>query len=294
VEPQNGMKVGVALPLSDQGQGVPGWQRLAALAQHAEAGGIDSLWVFDHLLYPANDEPESGPYEAWTALTAVAAVTSRVEVGSLVLATAFREPALLAKMAATADVVADGRLILGLGCGWLRSEFDAFGFPFDHRVDRFEESLSIIDPLLRGERVTFDGRWHRTSDAVLLPPPARRPTILIGAKGPRMLRLTARHADAWNTIWFGLPDDSFRQRRAALREACEAEDRDPDSIQVTVGLVVEGGPEAPRYAVQPDAGAVSDALRAWAAEGVAHVQIVAPPMDEQAYDLISEAADRAR
>ena len=138
-------------------------------------------------------------------MSALAAATERVEIGTLVLCSSFRDPSLVAKMAATADEVSGGRLILGLGAGWHDAEYDAFGFPKDHRVERFEEALRIIRPLLRGETVTFEGEYVTARDAVLEPPPSRDIPILVAAFGPRMLRLTARHADAWNTAWFGAP-----------------------------------------------------------------------------------------
>ena len=107
----------------------------------------------------------------WTILSALAAVTKRVEIGTLVLATSFRSPGLLAKMAVTADDVSGGRIILGVGCGWHEPEYEAFGLPFDHRVGRFEEALQVLAPLVRGERATLRGRWTDATDAVVLPPP---------------------------------------------------------------------------------------------------------------------------
>jgi alkanesulfonate monooxygenase SsuD/methylene tetrahydromethanopterin reductase-like flavin-dependent oxidoreductase (luciferase family) len=141
-------------------------------------------------------------------------------------------------MAATADAVAGGRLILGLGAGWYDPEYEAFGYPTDQRVSRFEEALSIIRPLLRGESVTVSGRFHEVADAALVPPPERLIPLLVAAKSPRMLRLTARYADAWNTAWFGLPDDRLRQRLAALETALENEGRDPATLRRTVGVEV--------------------------------------------------------
>src|SRR3954451_12371859 len=138
------------------------WHDIAALAAQAEAGGIDSLWLSDHFFYRADGGAvgtETGYHEAWTLLSALAATTTTVELGTLVLATSFRSPGLLAKMAATADDVSGGRLILGLGCGWHEPEYSAFGYPFDHRVGRFEDAISIIAPLVRGERVTFSGAY---------------------------------------------------------------------------------------------------------------------------------------
>ncbi len=141
-------------------------------------------------------------------------------------------------MAVTADTVSGNRLILGLGAGWYDPEYDAFGYPTDHRVSRLEQALRIITPLLRGERVSFDGRFHNVRDAVLLPAPDRPIPILIAAKAPRMLRLTARYADAWNTAWYGIPNERLHQRLADLDAALTAEHRDPASIRRTVGVEV--------------------------------------------------------
>jgi alkanesulfonate monooxygenase SsuD/methylene tetrahydromethanopterin reductase-like flavin-dependent oxidoreductase (luciferase family) len=144
-------------------------------------------------------------------------------------------------MGVTADTISRGRLILGLGAGGYDPEYEAFGYPTDHRVSRFEETLRIIKPLLRGERLTLAGRFHDARDSVLLPAADRPIPILIAAKSPRMLRLAARCGDAWNTAWFGLPDGRLRQRLADLDAALAAKRRDPTSIRRTVGVeVVEG------------------------------------------------------
>jgi alkanesulfonate monooxygenase SsuD/methylene tetrahydromethanopterin reductase-like flavin-dependent oxidoreductase (luciferase family) len=289
------VKVGLMLPQAPQDGAGRSWREIAMMARRAEAGGADSVWVADHFLYRPGDHPEVGYHEAWTLLAALAASTSRVEIGALVLATSFRPPGLLAKMAATLDDVADGRLILGLGCGWHEPEYRAFGYPFDHRVGRFEEALEVIVPLLRGERVTFAGRWTQAEDAVLLPPPRRRPRILIAAKGQRMLRLTARHADQWQTAWFGLPDDRWRSRHADFVAACEDEDRDPASLEMTVGVDV-GSPagDGPVATLPLDAGAIADALAAWAAEGVGHAQLALAEATEATFDVCLEGLRRFR
>jgi probable F420-dependent oxidoreductase len=269
------------------------------LATHAEAGGLDSLWVYDHFIFRMPDEDEDGIHEAWTLLTAVAAVTDRVELGTIVLGTGFRPPALTAKMAATLDEISNGRLILGIGTGWHEPEYTAFGYPFDHRAGRFEETLAIIGPLARGERVTLHGRWHDVDDAVLIPPPPRptrlpgRIPILIAAKGDRMLRLTARHADAWNAAWFGLPNERFAQRRADLVAACEAEGRDPATLEVTAGLTLDAEGQSTRPgaadALPPDVDAVARALDAWRDLGVGHVQVDLRPVEERTIDILAAA-----
>src|SRR5688572_4128075 len=193
------MKIGLMLPLGERDDGmIPSWAELRELALHAEAGGLDSVWLADHLLFRPEDGRSGatrGIHEAWTTLTAVAASTSRVEIGPLVLAMPFRNPGLVAKMATELDEVSGGRLILGVGCGWHRPEFDAFGYPFDHRVSRFEEALQILVPLLREGRITFRGRYHVAEDAELRPTGPRPGGIplLIAGKGPRMLSVVAQH-----------------------------------------------------------------------------------------------------
>ena len=212
---------------------LPTWREMHAFATHAEAIGLDSLWVCDHFLSgPAGGAAEA-IHEGWTIVAALAASTSTIELGQLVMCVSFRSPALLAKMAVTADGVSGGRLVLGLGAGWYDPEYLAFGFPADHRVARFEEALQIIGPLLRGERLTFTGRYHQIRDAVLLPPPDRPIPILVAGNRPRMLRLTARYADAWNTAWFGLPDKQLGQRLAGMHAALQAESRDPATLRRT-------------------------------------------------------------
>jgi alkanesulfonate monooxygenase SsuD/methylene tetrahydromethanopterin reductase-like flavin-dependent oxidoreductase (luciferase family) len=172
-------------------------------------------------------------------VAALAASTNTIELGQLVMCVSFRSPALLAKMAVTADGVSGGRLVLGLGAGWYDPEYLAFGFPTDHRVARFEEALQIIGPLLRGEQLTLAGRYHQIRDAVLLPPPDRPIPTLVAGNRPRMLRLTARYADAWNTAWFGLPDKRLGQRLADMHAALQAESRDPATLRRTVGMDCE-------------------------------------------------------
>jgi probable F420-dependent oxidoreductase len=290
------MKIGMVLPMNNSDGAEPWtWPTVRKLARLAEDGGIDSLWVYDHLVFRFPDEPEDGIHEAWTVLAAVAAATARAELGTIVLGTGFRPPALTAKMAATLDEIAGGRLILGLGTGWHEPEYRAFGYPFDHRAGRFEEALQVIVPLVRGERVTLHGQWHDVDDAVLIPPPARpsRMPILIAAKGERVLRLTARHADAWNTAWFGLPNERYAERHRDLVAACEAEGRDPATLEVTVGLTLDAQgpstrPGAPD-AIAPDADDLARAFDAWRDLGVGHVQMDLRPVEARTIEILLAA-----
>ncbi len=257
------MKVGVTLPLArgDTADGhVPTFEETGAFGRRAEAAGLDSIWVFDHLLFRFPDTPEEGVREAWTTLAALAAIVPRVELGSLVMCASFRNPALMAKMAATLDDLSGGRVILGLGSGWHDPEYAAFGFPADHKVGRFAEDLEITARLLRGERVTFEGQWRSVLDAALLPPPARRVPILVASKGERMLKLTATWADAWNTAWFGRVDDRLRTRLAGLDAACVAAGRDPTSIRRTIGIRLHdpGGGADDALGLDADADGLAD------------------------------------
>jgi alkanesulfonate monooxygenase SsuD/methylene tetrahydromethanopterin reductase-like flavin-dependent oxidoreductase (luciferase family) len=235
------MRVGVTVPLAygDTEDGrAPAFAETLDFTRRAEAVGLDSIWVYDHLIFRFPPEPEEGVHEAWTTLTALAPVVPRVELGALVMCSSFRNAGLMAKMAATLDDLSGGRVILGLGCGWHEPEYEAFGFPFDHRVGRFEEDLEVVTRLLRGEEVTFSGRWSNYDRAKLLPPPARRTPILVAAKGERMLRLTAQWSDAWNMAWFGSVEDRLRASLRDLEAACDAVGRDPGTMRRTVGLRV--------------------------------------------------------
>jgi probable F420-dependent oxidoreductase len=238
------MRIGVTLPFggSDGPGRLPTWSEVHAFATHAEAVGLDSVWVCDHFLSGPPGRPAEAIHEGWTILAALAASTQRIELGQLVMCVSFRSPALLAKMAVTADGVSGGRLVLGLGAGWYDPEYLAFGYPTDHRVARFEEALQIIRPLMGGQRLTFAGRYYQVRDAVLLPPPDRPIPILVAGNGPRMLRLTARHADAWNTAWFEQPDQRLRECLDNMRATLRAERRDPATLRWTVGTNVGAGP----------------------------------------------------
>jgi probable F420-dependent oxidoreductase len=291
------MKVGAILPAADDaGMPTPPWPAIRSFALAAESHGLDSLWMFDHLFYRPSDGPIEGQHEAWTIVSAVAAVTERVEIGTLVLCSSFRSPSLVAKMAATADEVSGGRLILGLGAGWHDAEYEAFGFPKDHRVGRFEEAMEIVVPLVRGETVTFDGRYFRARDALLVPAPTRRIPVLVAASGRRMLRITARHADAWNTAWFGAPDDRLAERLRALDGALDAEGRDPATLARTVGVSVVDLEQAPNADDERSfRGSVDELARAiddYGALGIDHLIVLLQPMTESSLERLAAALAR--
>jgi alkanesulfonate monooxygenase SsuD/methylene tetrahydromethanopterin reductase-like flavin-dependent oxidoreductase (luciferase family) len=276
------LKVGVQLPEVEY---EPSWGTLAEMAHTAEEVGLDSVWVGDHYLY-RHPHGARGPWEAWTQLAAIAAITSRVQIGPLVASTSFHEPGVLAKMAATVDEISGGRLVLGLGAGWNETEYRAFGFPFDHRISRFEEAFTIIRTLLREGAIDFEGRYYTLRECELRPrgPRPQGPPLLIGSSGPRMLRITMPYADAWNA-WFldtGNRPSGIPAQRVLVDSACREVARDPAEIERTVAVFVRlpGAQHQRLSRVPPLEGApdeIARVLRAYAAEGIGHVQLVIDP-----------------
>ncbi len=283
------LKVGVQLPEVER---ETRWPELLDMTRAIEDLGYDSVWLGEHLLYRWPDRPSRGPWEAWSMLAAIAAVTDRIEFGPLVACVAFHNPAILAKQASTIDEISDGRLILGLGAGWNETEFRAFGIPFDHRVDRFEEALTIIRTLLQEGAIDFDGRFYQARDCELLPrgPRPTGPPLMIGSNGPRMLRIAVPHVQAWNS-WFadiGNSPDGVAALRDVVDAACQDMGRDPAAIERTVAVLVKlpGGTgrvqgsyaEAQPTPLEGSPAAMADVLRAYARAGIGHVQLVMDPI----------------
>ena len=301
-----GMKVGLMLPIGEQELLRAGgsWDLFRAMAVTADTSGLDSVWCADHLLFRQGAPDEHGAthgiHEAWTILAAVAAITRRVEIGPLVLCVPFRNPALTAKMAITLDEVSAGRLVLGLGCGWHAPEFEAFGYEFEHRVSQFAEALEVIVPLLRTGRATFAGRWQHATDAEIVPrgPRPDGPPLLIAGKGPRMLALVARHADAWNAAWYGHPDEAheLRERIGRLRDAMAHAGRDPATLELTAGIfvAVAEDPDAPAEAIRGTTAEIGAALAGYAALGVSHLVVHLWPRTAAAVEQLAAAAAAAR
>jgi probable F420-dependent oxidoreductase len=235
-----GCRVGVQLPEVER---EIRWPEVASMARAAEEVGFDSIWLGDHYLYREDGRSERGPWEAWTFLAGLAAITEKVRLGPLVACLNFHNPAVLAKAVAAVDELSGGRFTLGVGAGWNRTEFDAFGIPFDHRASRFEESFEIVRRLLEGERVTFEGRFHQVRDAVLLPRPSQRPQLMVGSSGERILAATLPHVDGWNTWydWYGNTAEGFRTKIREIDAACERAGRDPASIERSACVMVRLG-----------------------------------------------------
>jgi probable F420-dependent oxidoreductase len=292
------MKVGLELLLGENialGR-APRYVEVRDLARQAEVLGFDSLWVYDHLLYRDGENRPHGVWEGWTILSALAAATARVEIGTLVTCTAFRNPALLAKMATTLDEVSGGRLTLGLGAGWNEVEFTAFGIPFDRRVTRFEEALQIIVPLVREGRVSFEGAYHRAFNCDIVPRGPRHAgsSILIAAFGPRMLRLAARYADSWNGGYVASPHE-LDVLRAALLDACVDVGRDPATMSITAELKVANPDLAPPPSlfcgsyVTGSTEELAATLRTFAKAGFADLMCTVSPHTPEAVARVGQA-----
>jgi probable F420-dependent oxidoreductase len=280
------VKVGVQLPEAER---VVRWPEVEAMARAAEEVGFESIWLGDHLLYRGDGREERGPWEVWTQLAAIAAVTERVRLGPLVACASFHPPGLIAKMAASVDEISGGRFVLGLGAGWNETEYRAFGLPYDHRVSRFQESFAIVRRLVAGERVNVAGRYWSADDLVLLPPPARRVPLMIGSNGPRMLSIALPHVDWWNTWYdrYGNTVDGFAELNAFVTEAAEQAGRDPAEVQRSTAVLVELDPEAVKrpHSDRKAAPIPLDGLRAYldalADAGADEAILILRPIDEE-------------
>jgi len=244
------MKLGFALPhydVSFPDRQPATFDRVAGYAELAESLGYAQLWVSDHFWldmtrYGGAPSARSGTPECWTMLSGLAVRTSRVRLGTLVMAVGFRSPALLAKMAATLDQLSGGRLDLGLGAGWNEAEFTENGLPFPRpgeRLAMLEEGLGVLRALLTdaGTPGSFTGRFYQVEQAPVIPGPVQRPRppLWVGGKGDRLLGVVARAADGWNVVWSMTPD-GYRERLGVLEAACKRADRSPGEVRRSLGL----------------------------------------------------------
>jgi alkanesulfonate monooxygenase SsuD/methylene tetrahydromethanopterin reductase-like flavin-dependent oxidoreductase (luciferase family) len=282
-------KVGIQLPEVERDVR---WPELLDMIQAIEDLGFDSIWVGEHLLYRWPDRDPRGPWEAWSLLAAIAAVTSRVQFGPLVSCTNFHNPALLAKQATTIDEISGARFILGLGAGWNETEFRAYGFPYDRRIDRFEEAFTIIRTLLQDGSIDFEGEFYKARDCELLPrgPRPNGPPLMIGSKGPRMLRITLPHVQSWNVWWAdtGNSPEGIAPLRELVDDAAREVGRDIGDIERTVavltrlpsgaGRVQGSGRDETLAPLEGSPAQMAEVLRAYAQEGIEHVQLVLDPI----------------
>jgi len=238
------MKVGIIVPQGWTGEydgwdPARAWARTVAVAHGAEALGFDSVWMFDHV----QTEPvptDEITFEAFVGLSALAAETARVRLGHLVLCAGYRNPALVAKMISTLDVISGGRAELGLGAGWKEDEYIAYGFgfpPLRTRMEMLEDALEIATRMLGGGRATYEGPAARVRDAINVPRGLQQPRIpiLVGGNGPnRTWRLAARFADELNLDW--LTPEEVGAARPVIASRCEELGRDPATLRLSVNV----------------------------------------------------------
>jgi alkanesulfonate monooxygenase SsuD/methylene tetrahydromethanopterin reductase-like flavin-dependent oxidoreductase (luciferase family) len=292
------VKIGVTLPQAESDEGdTPRYRDIRTAALRAEREGFDSVWIMDHLLFEREGQPRRGVWEGLSIMAALAEATERVELGALVLCTAFRNPALLAKMADAIDEISGGRLILGLGAGWHEPEFRAFGYPFDHLASRFEEAVAIVAPLVRAGSVDFEGAYERAPNCLNAPrgPRVLGPPILMGTQGPRLLKLAARIADAWNACWLGRASE-LPEKVAPMRAACDEVGRDPSTLELTIGQIVtftgfepmafSGGVGRFEFADPAD---LASEWRKYASHGVKHMIVWPTPGNDECLQQIESA-----
>jgi probable F420-dependent oxidoreductase len=272
------------------------------MARTAERVGFDSLWVGDHLLYNLPDGTTRGPWEAWTSLAALAAVTEHIEIGPLVASTSFHQPMMLAKQAATIDAISNGRLIVGLGAGWNEREYRAFGLPYDNRVSRFAEAFTIISTLLRDGQLDFHGQYYDADHCIIDPSPVRPggPPLMVGSTSPRMLSITLPHVDAWNVWWtlYGNTAAGFAATKAEVDAASIAVGRDPSTLAATAAVHVQldlgrgrlmGHEDGPKVApIRGSLTEIAEHLAAFAAAGAEHLQLVVDPITDAALEWLGD------
>jgi probable F420-dependent oxidoreductase len=306
------MHVGLILALTIRGLAVASYDDMRRVAAQAEALGFDSIWLCDHFLTLAPDAYVEdagiarGPVpaaatgarsmpllECWTALSALSRDTERLRLGTSVLCNSYRLPSVLAKMAATLDVISGGRLELGLGAGWFEREYRAYGIPFPRigeRIEQLDEAVAVIRAMWTETRPTFSGKHYAIDDAVCDPPPVQRPhpPIWIGGEGDRVHRVAARAADGVNVRWWS--PERIAVRAAFLAAACRQHARDPRTLRRSVTALLALDRDATRvqamrarFAAIPADGHVAGTpdqcvarLREYLAAGVRHVLLTIP------------------
>ena len=216
------------------------WPGVLELWQHLESTGWDTACVSDHFM-PNTREREGAVLEAWSTLSALAAVVPRMRIGTIVLGNTYRHPAVVAKMAAQVDIISGGRLLFGIGAAWQRNEHEAYGIPFytmRERLERLDEACTVFRLLWTERRSNFDGRYYQLADAPLDPKPVQKPhpELMIGGGGERVtLRIAAKHADHWN-VWGG--PRVLARKSAVLEEHCSKLGRDSKSINRSVNMAL--------------------------------------------------------
>lgn len=297
------MSLGLMLPIAEQNAVAndsprDGFWETVAMAKLAIEIGFDMLWLPDHFILKLERHggDARGVWECWTTTAGIAAALPDTPLGTMVAATSFHNPGSIAKMAENIDEISRGNFVLGLGCGWHEDEYRMYGMPFDHRVDRFEEALQVISPLVRTGRASSEGKYYQARDAVNFPRGPRwregGPPILFGAQQPRMMRLTALYADAWDADWQNDPR-IVAEKMQALDEACLAVGRDPRGLIRTGGTQFAMG-EHP-FDWKPFKGTVDEkvaTMHAFAALGLRNYRATPSPCTLETLEAFGEVIAR--
>ncbi|MCC6703729.1 MAG: LLM class flavin-dependent oxidoreductase [Thermomicrobiales bacterium] len=293
------MQIGVFMPISTK-FGVPADPSFAFIkefALRAEALGLDSLWFGDHFIIPPDEHGgQSAWWEMWSMITALAAVTNRVTLGAFVSCSLFRNPGVTAKQAEALDEISGGRFVLGLGAGWNELDFSMFGLPFDRRVSRFEEALTITSSLVRTGYADFQGAFYQANAALNLPRGPRAATggspILIGGHGPRMLGLVARYADIWDSDFLA-GAEALKPMLADVDRACEAADRDPATLlrSTAIHCAFDGAYEPWGISIRGGASTIARELTAFRELGVRQVVVAVDPATPRTLEQIAGAIE---
>lgn len=315
---QDKPEFGLILALTIRGLAIQTYDEMRRVVREADALGYDSVWLCDHFLTlqpddyrsqagvgksDAGGEAKPGAtgsktkhiplLECWTALAALSGVSDRLGLGTSVLCNSYRHPAVLAKMAATLDVISNGRLQLGLGAGWFQGEYEAYGIPFPSasvRIEQLDEGIEVIRRVWTDDHPTFKGKHYEIAGAVCNPPPLQEPhpPIWIGGEGDKVHRVAARCATGVNMRWWS--PERFKARGEYLRDACREFGRDPESLRMSATLLVIADEDAEaverqkrQFAAIPATGIVAgtpeycvDRLKDYMRHGVHHFLLTIP------------------
>ncbi|MCC6942957.1 MAG: LLM class flavin-dependent oxidoreductase [Thermomicrobiales bacterium] len=291
------MGFGVMMPVSEGSAfgPTPSFQDIAAVSQRAEQAGLDALWFADHMIMqtPPKEGDVRGVWEVFPLFGAVAAVTSTINIGTMVACLGWRNPGIMAKMVEMIDDISNGRFVLGVGAGWHEPEYEMFHFPWDHRVQRFEDAINIISPMLREGKADYRGEFWQATDAVNAPRGPRADEggapILFGTNGPRMLGLMAKFGDAWNTGWHATVTESEEQRQTVDR-IMEENGRDPATLVKTVGsnIALANSTNRRPNPITGSATEIAERIQTFRDAGFRHMVVGLDPSTEAGIDLLAE------
>ena len=280
------------------------YEQLVTVWKDADGLGFDSAWVFDHFIPILGADTDGPCLEGWTLLSALAAETEKIRIGVLVTGNTYRNPALLAKMATTVDIISNGRLYLGIGAAWFDFEHEAYGFPFytaKGRAQRLDEALQVIKKLWTEDHPSFSGKFYTLKDAPFAPKNVQKPhpPIVIGGQGEKwIMPLVGRYADGWNAP-LGLTPDDIRERMTIVRDECTRAGRSSCDIEVSAFLVLYSisdvplagpvsrlgarliaGDRAQRALLAGSASSIRDKIQTYVDAGVTHIIMnIQPPYD---------------